>query len=162
MKIRKTVISELEAVMKIYEAARIFMKENGNPDQWGNTEPAQSKIERDINNGNHYVCEDDGVLTAAFTYIYGEDDPTYGYIEGKWLNDDHYGVLHSVASAVSGKGTGRFCIGWALERCGNVRIDTHEDNKVMQELLAKMGFSECGRIYLENGDPRIAYQKTGV
>ena len=43
--------------------------------------------------------------------------------------------------------------------CGNLRIDTHEKNIPMQGCLAKNGFARCGIIYLEDGDPRIAYQK---
>lgn len=35
MEIRKTRSDELETLMKMYENARIFMAENGNPDQWG-------------------------------------------------------------------------------------------------------------------------------
>lgn len=161
MEIRKTRIEELNAVMKIYEAAREFMKKTGNPNQWGNNQPPQSKIEADIQSGNSYVCVDNGELIGAFTYIYGEDDPTYGYVEnGQWLNEYPYGVMHSVASLDSGKGVGRFCINWALEQSRNVRIDTHSDNRVMQSLLDKLGFIRCGTIYLENGDPRIAFQKT--
>ena len=96
---------------------------------------------------------------GVFTYIYGEDDPTYSQIqEGQWLNDDPYGVLHSVAAGVSGKGVGAFMLDWALENSGNVRIDTHEDNKPMQNLLIKKDFKYCGIIYLENGDPRRAFQ----
>ncbi len=161
MEIRRTEIKEIDAVMKIYEAAREFMKRTGNPNQWGDDRPQQSKIEEDINAGNSYVCVDDGQLLGAFTYIFGEEDPTYLYIEnGQWLNEKPYGVMHSVASISSGKGVGRFCIDWVLEQSNNVRIDTHEDNKVMQSLLEKMGFVHVGTIYLENGDPRLAYHKT--
>lgn len=160
MEIRKTKISEIDTVMKIYEAARNFMKENGNPHQWGDNRPERSKIEDDINKGLNYVCVDDGELVGAFTYIYGWEDPTYLYVEnGEWLNNEPYGVMHSVASLASGKGVGRFCINWALEQSRNVRIDTHEDNKVMRALLEKMGFTYVGIIYVENGDPRFAFQK---
>ncbi len=29
-------------------------------------------------------------------------------------------------------GIGAFCIDWAFSKCGNLRIDTHGDNIVMQ------------------------------
>jgi GNAT superfamily N-acetyltransferase len=161
MKIRKTRIEDLDTVMEVYAAARQFMKDTGNPYQWGDNRPERSKIEDDINKGLNYVCEHEGEILGAFTYIYGWEDPTYTYVEnGQWVNNEPYGVMHSVASLTSGKGIGRFCINWALEQSRNVKIDTHEDNKVMQALLEKMGFSRCGTIYLENGDPRIAFQKT--
>ena len=41
----------------------------------------------------------------------------------------------------------------------NLRIDTHEDNIPMRSFLLKHGFVECGIIYLENGEERIAYHK---
>ena len=44
------------------------------------------------------------------------------------------------------------------QRCGNIRVDTHRDNKVMQHILTKQGFQRCGIIYVKNGTERIAYQ----
>jgi hypothetical protein len=41
----------------------------------------------------------------------------------------------------------------------NIRIDTHQDNKIMQHNILKHGFSYCGIIYLLSGDERLAYQK---
>ena len=34
-----------------------------------------------------------------------------------------------------------------------------EDNKIMQKVLLKNGFQETGIIYVEDGTPRIAYEK---
>ena len=58
------------------------------------------------------------------------------------------------------RGVAATCISWCLEKCGNIRIDTHRDNKVMQNILQKLGFTCCGVIYLENGAERLAYQYT--
>jgi RimJ/RimL family protein N-acetyltransferase len=49
---------------------------------------------------------------------------------------------------------------WCLEQRGNIRIDTHDDNLPMQRALEKNGFVPCGRIWCEDGTPRIAYQRT--
>ncbi|MBR1440388.1 MAG: hypothetical protein IJ589_04110 [Lachnospiraceae bacterium] len=53
----------------------------------------------------------------------------------------------------------------AMEHCkgyaDNIRIDTHAENKVMQSVLAKHGFSRRGIIYLKNGEPRTAFQWCG-
>ena len=40
-----------------------------------------------------------------------------------------------------------------------MRIDTHEENKGMQKLIAQIGYDYCGVILLENGDKRLAYEK---
>ena len=41
----------------------------------------------------------------------------------------------------------------------HLRIDTHEDNKVMQHLIEKNGFKKCGIVYVEDGTERFAYEK---
>lgn len=52
----------------------------------------------------------------------------------------------------------------ALDYCknisSNIRVDTHADNKTMQRLIEKNGFTKCGTIYVKNGTARIAYQWT--
>ncbi len=162
LRIEKTGPEQLEQVMDIYARARRFMAEHGNPDQWGNTKPGREQVERDIAEGNSYVCMDGEQIAAVFYYRKG-DEPTYREIhDGAWLNDDPYGVVHRIASAGTVKGAGSFCLDWAFAQCGNLRIDTHRDNRVMQGLLAKNGFVRCGVIYLEDGDERIAFQKTAA
>lgn len=159
MHIRKTRMEELDTVMDIYAYARKFMAETGNPTQWGNHKPPRERIEQDILEGVHYVCEENGEIVAVF-FFDTKPDPTYTVIyDGTWPNDKPYGVVHRIASAGKVKGAGSFCLQWAFSQCGNLRIDTHKDNKVMQHTLAKNGFQYCGVIHLENGEPRIAFQK---
>lgn len=159
MQIRKTTLSELSEVMEVYAYARKFMAEHGNPNQWRNTKPTREQVEEDIRQGKHYVCEADGKIAAVFFFNIG-NDPTYDIIyNGAWLNDRDYGVVHRIASAGIVKGAGSFCVNWAFAQCGNLKIDTHEDNIVMQNMLKKNGFSYCGIIHLENGDERLAFHK---
>ncbi len=159
MKIRKTRPEDLSEVMEIYARARGFMARTGNPTQWGSTYPEEMLIREDIAQGISYVAECDGRIETVFMYKAGED-PTYRVIEGgSWQNDEPYGVIHRIASRGEVKGAGSRCIQWGFEQCGNLRMDTHDDNRVMQHVLEKNGFERCGRIYLEDGSPRIAYQK---
>jgi RimJ/RimL family protein N-acetyltransferase len=46
-----------------------------------------------------------------------------------------------------------------LDRYGNIRVDTHSSNCVMQALLARLGYTRCGVIRLSDGTPRDAFQK---
>ena len=39
-----------------------------------------------------------------------------------------------------------------------MRIDTHEDNKIMQHLIEKNGFSKRGIIFKDDGSPRVAFE----
>ena len=41
----------------------------------------------------------------------------------------------------------------------SIKVDTHQDNKSMQKLLQKNNFTSCGIIYVEDGSPRIAFEK---
>ena len=163
MEIRKATEEDLEEIMAIYAYAREFMARTGNPKQWGATNwPPRALIEDDIRQGKCYVCADGNRLAAVFYYDCGEDiEPTYGEIfDGAWLDDRAYGVVHRIAAAEGSRGAGRFCLHWAFERCGHLRIDTHGDNQVMQRLLAKLGFQYRGVIYVEeDDDPRLAYEK---
>ncbi len=164
MRIRKTTEKDFERIMDIYAYAREFMAKTGNPNQWGPTNwPPESLIHNDIKDGNSYVCvSDDDKVIGTFFYTKGKDaEPTYREIsDGSWIDDGEYGVVHRLASDGSEKGIGRFCLEWAFEQCGHLRIDTHEDNKVMQKLLGKLGFTKCGIIHVEEDDyPRFAYEK---
>lgn len=160
MEIRKTRPEELQQLMKLYENARGFMARSGNPTQWGNTYPAQSLIESDIASGCSYVCVEEGEIIATFFFREGEDSAYRRIIGGGWLNDRPYGVVHRITSSGKRKGAASFCLDWAFEQCGNLKIDTHRDNQIMRRLLEKKGFSQCGTIFTEDGSERIAFQKT--
>lgn len=159
MEIRKASMADWEEIQEIYAGAREFMANHGNAGQWGTKHPPEDLLRGDIARGDLYVCVDSGRIAAVFYFADGED-PTYRVIEdGAWLNEAPYGVVHRIASARTVRGAASFCVDWAFARTGNVRIDTHEDNIPMQNMLKKNGFRYCGKIYLENGDPRIAFQK---
>ena len=159
MKIRIATLKDLDSILRIYEHARSFMASHGNPTQWGTTYPPVDMIEHDIQMGNAYVCEENNRVIAVFYYAF-ENDATYTTIyDGNWLNDAPYGVVHRIASDGTVKGAASFCLNWAFSQCQNLKIDTHQDNLVMQSLLAKLDFKKCGIILTEDGSSRIAYQK---
>lgn len=161
MEIRKALPADLDEIMEIYAQAREFMVQTGNPHQWAERGwPPKALIQRDIEEEKCYVCQDGHSLTAVFFYDYGEGvDPCYEVIDGAWQKDGPYGVVHRIA-ARRGTGAGKLCIGWAYDRCGHLRIDTHADNHVMQKVLKQLGFAYCGVIYIEDGHaPRLAYEK---
>lgn len=162
MIIRKADYNDLEDIRLIYQSARKFMSDNGNPNQWSNVNPPLERTEEDIRENNLYVVVDDKDILAVFYYRFG-DDPTYKNIyDGSWLNDDTYGVIHRIAvtDKARGKGIAGFCFDFAYSKCKNLKIDTHRDNIPMQRALAKHGFKQCGIIHLANGDERISFQKS--
>lgn len=155
--IRKAVPQDLPRIREIYGIARKFMRENGNHAQWGEGDEPEALIEEDVRLSQLYVLED-GEIHAVFAFIIGED-PSYLKIEqGTWKSDTSYAAVHRVAS----DGTVRNILGQVMDYCKiqmpHLRIDTHEDNKVMQHVLEKYGFVRCGVVHVPDGSPRIAYE----
>ena len=149
---------DLPRILEIYAYARSFMARTGNPTQWGTSHPPRNQLEKDIENGRLYVVKEASAIRGVF-YFCIEEDPTYAVIQdGAWHDSRPYGVIHRIASDGSG-GILKAAVDFAKEQVSYLRIDTHEKNIPMQRCLAKNGFTRCGIIYLENGDPRIAYQK---
>lgn len=112
------------------------------------------------------------VPVATFALLRG-GEPTYGVIEGAWLTpgwdgagNPTYIAIHRVAVSVARRGTGvsTAMLNYAeyvAREAGRIslRIDTHHGNVVMRRMLEKHGFIPCGTIHLEDGDPRVAYEK---
>lgn len=159
MEIRLSRVEDIDSINAIYSHARDFMKITGNPDQWKDGYPSITNIESDISKKSSYVLVDNGVISAVF-YFAIENDPTYDIIyNGKWLNNHEYGVIHRIAALSGRKGLASHCINWCFAKAGNIRIDTHRDNRVMRSMLEKNNFEYCGVIHIANGSKRVAYHK---
>ena len=161
MYIRKTEERDLLEISEIYSSAKRYMAESGNPNQW-NTEnsPGIKTAREDMENGVGYVCERDGEIIAVFMFKIGEDSTYKTIYDGKWKNEAPYAVIHRIAVKYHGQGIVAFCFDECFSRFPNLKIDTHKDNVPMQKALKKAGFHHCGIIHLENGEERIAFQKT--
>ena len=173
MQIRKATMNDLPDILAIYAYARKYMKEHGIDEivvhapyiiNLGNSVKPEtfSLATQDIQSDCLYVCiiqiEEDEQIGGVF-YFHREEDPDYQTIDGSWLNDRPYAVVHRVATAPGTKGVATFCLNWAYEQFPNIKIDTHDDNIPMQHLLVKLGFTCCGHTTLQNGDIRLIYQK---
>ena len=159
--VRKAVFDDLDVILSIYKNAQEFMIGTGNPDQWGRFHPPEEMIREDIKEGIcHVICEE-GNIHGVFALCSGVD-PTYIHIEdGRWLNDESYITIHRIAGDQKVHGILKCAADYCKGLTKNIRIDTHEDNIIMQKALAKNGFVRCGVIYIDNGDPRIAFQWSG-
>ena len=160
-KVRPATPEDLNEIMPIYGLAREFMRRNGNNGQWVNGYPNEQFILQEIEEGHSFVCENhEGEITGTFCFIIGED-PTYLKIyEGHWLNNDLYGTVHRLGSSGKDRGVAKACFEWCFNQCPNIRVDTHRDNKVMQQIIRDLDFQYCGIIYLSDGSERLAYQRT--
>ena len=173
MQIRKTTARDIDAVMAIIEEARRTIAALG-IDQWQNGTPNRAMIEEDVLLGqSRCVVNDDGQIVGTFALI-DNGEPTYNRIfEGAWTLPDldprgnyAYLAIHRVAISVAKRGSGisTAIIDYALQAAreldrNSLRIDTHRGNVVMRRMLEKHGFTHRGTIYLQNGDPRVAYER---
>lgn len=160
MDIRKGNLNDIDSIMDVYAAGRQYMRENGNPTQWVDGYPQKELILDDIDKGICYVVTEKDEICGVFAFIPGNDS-TYDIIEkGAWKNNNPYATIHRIASNGKTKGILKTAVEYCISQSDELRIDTHHDNHTMQHLVTKYGFEKCGIIFLENGDPRIAYQYT--
>lgn len=158
MNIRRAELKDLMRIMEIYDIARNTMRKNGNDKQWINGFPQKELIEKDIKKRISWVVTENEKVHAVFALLSGKD-PTYSYIEdGSWPSEKPYKTIHRIASDGELHGIVEAAKKFALKTTDNIRIDTHELNKQMNHTLLKNGFQRCGKIYIEDGSPRIAYQ----
>lgn len=158
MTVRLANAEDLSAILEIYAYARRFMAQTGNPTQWGNSHPAEEVLREDIKDQHLYVVTDEERIHGVFSFLVGPDR-TYALIEdGSWHSDKTYGTIHRIA----GDGTGGVfaaALAYCRTQADYLRIDTHENNKVMQHVVTKNGFRRCGIIYTDSGSPRIAFDR---
>ena len=158
MYFRKTTVSDFPSIFRIYEQSVSFMKEEGNPTQWNDLETLKNHVGDDVNKGISYVLLDEGEIQAVFTLL-ETPDPTYQTIEGKWMDDSSYFTIHRIAVKEHNRGYASACFHYAYLQNRHIRIDTHEKNLPMRKLIEKEGFTYCGKIVVEDGNVRLAYEK---
>ena len=157
MEIRTAKMEDIDEIMKVFEIAKNFMHNNGNPTQWSGGYPSKEIIFNDIQNENFYIVENENKICGVFAFILGEDTTYKTINDGSWLNNEDYGTIHRIASDFSQKGIFKKVFEFCLTKTKNIRCDTHKDNLPMQNAMLKNGFKKCGIIYILSGDERIAF-----
>ena len=162
MLIRPATEADLPALRPVFEAAKAIMRADDNPTQWAAPGfPSDTLLLRDIERGGGYVIlsgAEESRIVAYFALL-PSPEPTYDFIEGSWLTDEAYGVIHRIASYPDVHGVFAAIIDFAAARFPRLRIDTHRDNRIMRHLIEKHGFIYCGVIWLTDGTERLAYER---
>ena len=162
-RIRPATAADLPALRPVFEAAKAIMRADGNLDQWSAPGfPPDELIFRDIERGGGFVIETGGVEKSkviAYFALLPSPEPTYDYIDGAWLTDESYGVIHRMASYPDIHGVFSAIMDFADVHYAHLRIDTHRDNRIMRHLIEKHGFTYCGIIWLTDGTERLAYER---
>lgn len=163
MKFRKVHPKEIDEIWEILQFA-IQSRKNDGSQQWQDGYPNRDSIVQDLDNDCAYVLADDkGVL--AYGAVIFDIEPAYNNIEGKWLSDGDYVVVHRVAAAERSKGMGiatRFFN--EVEKLAqfknihSIKVDTNFDNLAMLRIMEKLGYQYCGEVYFR-GSARKAFEK---
>ena len=169
MVIRPATAADIPALRPVFEAAKSTMRADGNHDQWSAPGfPDDTLLLRDIDRGGGFVIESGSPVAAgplpapqivAYFALLPSPEPTYDYIEGAWLTDEPYGVIHRIASYPDVHGVFSAIIDFAADRYPHLRIDTHRDNRIMEHVITAAGFTYCGIIWLPDGTDRLAYER---
>ncbi|WP_435414847.1 GNAT family N-acetyltransferase [Polaribacter aestuariivivens] len=168
MKIQLSTLHDIPRIMEIINDAKALLK-SMNINQWQNGYPNQEQVENDISNKESYVILNENDTIVATTMFTIRKEPTYKkVIDGNWIQDESepYGVIHRLAMSKDyrGKGISKFVFEHSHQQLKeknirSLKIDTHEDNKIMQALIKKMGYEYCGIIYTSYGAKRLAFEK---
>jgi len=163
MLLRKAERHELPVIWEIIQYAIEQRRLDGSA-QWQNGYPNPDSLSADLDSGAAYVVEEDGEL-LLYAAILFESEPAYAGIEGQWLSDGPYMVLHRVAASPKAKGKGiataffRMAEDLCKERgVPSIKVDTNFDNAPMLRIMDKLGYTYCGEVYF-HGSARRAFEK---
>ncbi|WP_086312190.1 hypothetical protein A5821_003479 [Enterococcus sp. 7F3_DIV0205] len=165
--LRKAVPEDLGKIMEIIAAARQMLHDQKIP-QWQHGEgPNEKQLEQDIFLQQCYVLIIDQEIAGLGILSTTAELPYEQIRNGQWQQTNQkYAVIHRVAldPMYQGQGLALLLMNYLITTARlndylDIRIDTHPDNKTMQRLIKKAGFTYQGEILLpvSNGE-RVAYQ----
>ena len=160
---RKATAEDSDKIWEILQQA-ILRRINDGSKQWQNGYPNPETVKSDIEREVGFVLtENENVV--AYSAIILNDEPAYENIEGKWLTNGDFYVVHRVAVSdeVAGKGYAteifkRIEEFSKSENVFSIKVDTNFDNAAMLHILKKLDYVYCGKVQLMGGE-RLAFEK---
>lgn len=160
---RKAEASDKDAIWEIIKQSIERRRMDGSQ-QWQNGYPNEQTVESDIAKKFGYVLTVDGKI-AVFVALIFNDEPAYSSIEGAWLTNGEFVVVHRVAVSedYAGKGLVKKLFDYIedfvkSENVLSVKVDTNFDNLAMLKILDAKGYTYCGEVFLAGGI-RKAFEK---
>ena len=160
---RKATATDIPKIWAIIQQAIVRRKNDGSQ-QWQDGYPNEDVIRKDIEKGIGYVLTDDNT-TIGYAAILFNDEPAYEQLNGTWLTNGDFAVVHRVAifDDYLGKGLAQkiFLYTEDLAIANNIfsiKVDTNFDNLPMLKILEKLGYSYCGEVTFR-GSFRKAFEK---
>ncbi|WP_312761107.1 GNAT family N-acetyltransferase [Epilithonimonas sp.] len=163
LEFRKAISHDSSAIWDILQDA-ITRRKNDGSKQWQDGYPNLETVKSDIEKGFGYVLLVGGIVVGYSALIFN-DEPAYNDIEGEWLTNGDFLVVHRVAISdkFAGKGLSknifRFIEDVAKENnTFSIKVDTNFDNPAMLSILEKLGYQYCGEVHFR-GSARKAFEK---
>lgn len=160
---RKANESEIPQIWDILQQAIIRRKMDGST-QWQDGYPNVKTIKKDLKEGVGYVLAN-AFEVIGYSAILINQEPEYKNIEGKWITNNDFVVIHRLAISKKylNKGFAKklflFVEEYALKNAiYSIKADTNYDNIPMLKIFEKLGYSYCGEVYFR-GSPRKAFEK---
>ena len=160
---RQAVSADVSAIWEILLAAIALRKAEGS-NQWQDGYPNEQVVADDIAHKYGYVLTEKNEVIGYCALILN-NEPAYNTIDGKWLTDGDFLVIHRVAIASKYRGRGLVKLMLQEIECiakgqgvPSVRADTNYDNAAMLHLFEKLGYEYCGEVMLR-GAARKAFEK---
>lgn len=160
---RKAETKDAAEIWTILQQAIRRRKEDGSS-QWQSGYPNLNTVNSDIEKAYCYLLTEGEKILASAALIFN-NEPTYEAIDGAWLSNGDFLVVHRVAVSdeVLGKGiASRFFT--EIEKFAkengvySIKVDTSFDNYAMLKILEKSAYTYCGEVQVSDG-PRKAFEK---
>jgi GNAT superfamily N-acetyltransferase len=160
---RKATLLDASRIWEILQQAILRRRADGSS-QWQDGYPNPEIIKKDIENYQGYVLTE-GENIIGYTAVIINDEPAYEAIEGKWLTNSDFVVVHRIAVSEKhvGKGIAKVILGFVekfaiTKGICSIKADTNFDNPAMIRVFDKLGYVYCGEVYFR-GNARKAYEK---
>ena len=170
-RVRKGRIEDLPGIIDVIKDAKELFRSSGST-QWQDTDgyPNNQTFIKDLAENEVLVCTDEDKIIGVLVVSFQEEECYKDIVQGQWLNDNHYAVIHRLAvkKEYYRQGVAKKLLDQAeyvvLEKgIFDIKADTHEQNISMQHLLESYDYTYVGVIYLLRPDvlekKRLAYHK---
>ncbi len=135
----------------LYHKVVLELKATVNYPRWGVHHPSEEDLQSAFDNGELYICEEDGRVTGAVVL---NEDPEGDYEAGDWASDlerGEYLIIHLLATDpdMRGCGIGAYIVDRSIEIAEQsgykaVRLDVVPGNEPATRIYLSKGFTYAG------------------
>lgn len=158
---RNSTLLDIDRMVQIAEDAKALLKSKGVSQWQRGTYPDRDLFLRDAEEKIGYVLAEGNEVLAICAVTFSDEEGYRHLLCGQWNtpNDAMYATIHR--SAVAKKQQGKNLSGLLFRQVAkmaktkgavSIRIDTHPDNRTMQNALIRAGFKKCGEFLIPDGD----------